>query len=63
MLSSLVPNASGRLDIEQCRSNAGKKVVDFGMHSATPGIRDSNDTAGSCTARMILAPSFATIGT
>ncbi len=63
MLSSRVPNAGGRPDIGQCRSNAGRPLADLRTHCETPGSSDSSARADSSTARMTRAPRAARSGT
>ena len=63
MVSSRVPNASGRLDIGQCMSKSGSTAPDFERQATTPGIPDNRDTAGGSTTRMTRAPRAAIIGT
>jgi len=64
ILSRRVPNASGRLHIGQCMSNAGSDTpADFEMHWMTPDSPDSKGWVGSSTSRMTRAPRAVSIGT
>ena len=58
-----VPNASGRLAIGQCMSNAGSGPLPKARHCATPDSPDSKGYSGRSTTRMTRAPRAATIGT
>ncbi len=62
MVSSLVPNASGRLDSGQWMSNAGSAPPN-GKHCQTPGSPDNSGCSASLTTSMTRAPRAATIGT